>query len=435
MFVSLCIACQNHTEPVFSGKISAGENVSRYMLKLQGVDTSFIIKPDAEDHFSIVCSESTPFFMLEGKVWDRNKEQWNFVSPVYLQPGKSVTVNLMWKDGYMEIDTDDKVNRTIQAFRLYHGQIMKELWENPPLSGELENWVADYSRKAVGIVEKRRYNDEVRTFLTAWRQIEYINVMKGIRYLFPEDSTFRLPESLTGNLPDIPQVLDKPYWKLFPHSEKDILFYLQDCEEEPEGQLNVLKERFQTESIRQNISKQIIMQFLKRYPYSEANRQRLIGLCRDRTDEKEIIALYEKKAFISAGASLPDVTFEDLNGAKRSLSEFKGKYVYIDVWASWCVPCCAEVPYLQRLEKELNNKYVIFVSISVDKNLSQWKKKMQQLNMQGNQWIVTDSVFSELMNIRAIPHFLLYDKNSKLLEYHAPRPSSAVLKNKLQRLP
>ena len=57
-------------------------------------------------------------------------------------------------------------------------------------------------------------------------------------------------------------------------------------------------------------------------------------------------------------------------------AQFRGKYVYIDLWASWCVPCCREVPHLQKLEKELENKDVVFLSISIDQNPSAWKKKM-----------------------------------------------------------
>lgn len=52
---------------------------------------------------------------------------------------------------------------------------------------------------------------------------------------------------------------------------------------------------------------------------------------------------------------------EDVDGKMHKLTDFLGKYLYIDLWASWCGPCCQEVPYLQKLEKQLNNPMVEFI--------------------------------------------------------------------------
>ena len=117
------------------------------------------------------------------------------------------------------------------------------------------------------------------------------------------------------------------------------------------------------------------------------------------------------------------------------MAMFKGKYVYVDLWASWCVPCCKQVPYLQALEKELQNKNVVFVSISTDSSEAPWKKKMEQLDMHGNQWLNPDGKLCDKLNVSGIPHFLIYDKEGNLHTYDAQRPSSGdVLKNILEGL-
>ena len=86
------------------------------------------------------------------------------------------------------------------------------------------------------------------------------------------------------------------------------------------------------------------------------------------------------------GAPLPEgLSFLDADGNRHTMEEFRGKYVYIDFWASWCVPCCREVPHLQKLEAELNNDNVVFLSISIDKTETPWRKKMAELSMHGNQ--------------------------------------------------
>ena len=58
--------------------------------------------------------------------------------------------------------------------------------------------------------------------------------------------------------------------------------------------------------------------------------------------------------------------YENYKGGTTSLADLKGKYVYVDVWATWCGPCIAEIPSLKKLEKQYHGKNIQFVSLSVD---------------------------------------------------------------------
>ena len=150
---------------------------------------------------------------------------------------------------------------------------------------------------------------------------------------------------------------------------------------------------------------------------------------------EKLVKNFESKKYSMEGAALPDVMLEDVDGKMHKLTDFRGKYLYIDLWASWCGPCCQEVPYLQKLEKQLNNPMVEFISISLDTNKKAWKEKMKQLNMHGHQYIVTGDQFATMMNIKGIPHFLLYSKEGTLMQYKAERPSSGDrIRNVLVRL-
>lgn len=65
---------------------------------------------------------------------------------------------------------------------------------------------------------------------------------------------------------------------------------------------------------------------------------------------------------LAPGTEAPDFNYPDMKGKMYSLKDFKGKYVYIDVWATWCGPCCKEIPYLKELEKKMRKKR-LFLSV------------------------------------------------------------------------
>ena len=142
-----------------------------------------------------------------------------------------------------------------------------------------------------------------------------------------------------------------------------------------------------------------------------------------------------KKKAPAKGTPFPTgVTLTDKDGQQVDIAQLQGKFVYIDVWASWCAPCCKEVPYLQQLEQDVDNPNVVFVSISVDKDEAAWKKKMDALNMHGNQWLNKDNSLADALNIKGIPHFVIYDKQGNLLSPNAPRPSQPETKELLEAL-
>lgn len=125
--------------------------------------------------------------------------------------------------------------------------------------------------------------------------------------------------------------------------------------------------------------------------------------------------------------------YENFNGGTTSLSDLKGKYVYIDVWATWCAPCKAEIPYLKALEKEYHNKNIQFVSISVDKPEAHeaWKQMVEKEELGGIQLFADENFESKFIldyGINAIPRFILIDPNGNIVDSDAERPSSPKLK-------
>jgi len=131
-------------------------------------------------------------------------------------------------------------------------------------------------------------------------------------------------------------------------------------------------------------------------------------------------------------------------GGKTSLDALKGKYVYIDVWATWCNPCIAEIPALKSLEKKYHAKNIRFVSISIDdqksagswdKALAKWRKMVKDKNLTGTQLYAGDDIaFMKAYLVTGIPRFILIDPKGNIVNPNAPRPSDPALENLFKEL-
>ncbi len=132
--------------------------------------------------------------------------------------------------------------------------------------------------------------------------------------------------------------------------------------------------------------------------------------------------------------------YENYNGSKTSLSDLKGKYVYVDVWATWCGPCKAEIPSLKALEKKYHGKNIQFVSLSIDDDRSHggswdkaradWKAMIADKELSGIQLFAPNGWQSQFVldyKINGIPRFILIDPNGNVVTPDAPRPSDASL--------
>ncbi|NNC50380.1 MAG: TlpA family protein disulfide reductase [Flaviramulus sp.] len=134
--------------------------------------------------------------------------------------------------------------------------------------------------------------------------------------------------------------------------------------------------------------------------------------------------------------------YENYKGGTTSLTDLKGKYVYVDVWATWCGPCKAEIPSLKKLEKEYHGKNIHFLSLSIDDGRGYraetkeaaaalakegWKKMIAEKELGGIQLLAPNawqSQFVQDYKINGIPRFILIDPSGNIVDADAPRPSS-----------
>lgn len=139
----------------------------------------------------------------------------------------------------------------------------------------------------------------------------------------------------------------------------------------------------------------------------------------------------------TAGTPAADFTCPDRNGKMVSLSDFRGKVVVVDVWATWCGPCRQEIPHLVKLEKEMEGKDVVFIGVSVDekKDYQKWLDVLEKEGLGGVQ-LFADGWGKKITNdykITGIPRFMVFDKKGNVVATKAPRPSSPALKALLEK--
>jgi len=187
----------------------------------------------------------------------------------------------------------------------------------------------------------------------------------------------------------------------------------------------------------QNI-KNHLARILNRYINLSNDKSEIIynELISNVTDEMFKIELTEKydniKALVKGNPSPKFNNYENHKGGTTSLDDLKGKYVYIDVWATWCGPCVGEIPFLKEVEEKYRNKNIEFVSISIDdkKDYEKWKSFVIEKEMEGVQLYADNAWKSEFVQkyaISGIPRFILIDTDGNIVSADAPRPSSEKL--------
>lgn len=153
-------------------------------------------------------------------------------------------------------------------------------------------------------------------------------------------------------------------------------------------------------------------------------------LAEDTPDYASNEKTYNSLVQLVVGKKASDFDMKDVNGNPVRFHDVigKGKAVYIDFWATWCHPCCAEIPHVEKLVEHFkNDPRIEMVSISLDNNEKAWLKKLENDKPIWRQYIIPDnfnSTFAAEYNVHSIPRFMMFDKDGGIININAPRPSA-----------
>jgi len=119
---------------------------------------------------------------------------------------------------------------------------------------------------------------------------------------------------------------------------------------------------------------------------------------------------------LQPGKPVPEVAYPDKGEKLQGFDQFKGKYLLVDFWASWCGPCRAAVPKVKQLYAQYKDKGFEVVSISIDDSKTAWQKAMEEEKMPWAQWLSPDkNKTMQTFLFSAIPTVYLVDREGKIV--------------------
>jgi len=136
----------------------------------------------------------------------------------------------------------------------------------------------------------------------------------------------------------------------------------------------------------------------------------------------------------SGPVTAPDFTLKDLNGKSVRLADLKGKVVLVEFWATWCGPCQASIPGLERLHRAYSGKGLVVLGVSVDGG--EWdlvrsfaaEKGMTYAILQG------DEEVSNSYRVRAIPATFLVNKDGMIAKQYLGEAFEADMERDIRSL-
>ncbi len=162
--------------------------------------------------------------------------------------------------------------------------------------------------------------------------------------------------------------------------------------------------------------------FLNNNPYYEFN-------------DRVVLAL-QKVIKYHTGSPAPEFTLKNNAGEEIRLSDFRGKAVYVNFWASWCQPCMKKMKLMKSMQQELEEQGVIFVNVSFDKTEERWLDAVERNEFAGVHLFSGEGIESGLAkdyNVKALPQFYLIDKAGNFVE-NPKYNDLSLLKTKLETL-
>lgn len=203
------------------------------------------------------------------------------------------------------------------------------------------------------------------------------------------------------------------------------------------AQMKYIAVRFKSEKVRNTLLHYLAATYVDRHGID--NIQDLENIYFTYVKDEVLLADYKAKFdkwdLSMPGKPSPEISAVDIDGKQWTLADFRGKYIYIDMWATWCAPCRREMPYLKALEEKFKDAQIVFLGLSTDSDKTKWEAMVKTGELTGVQlYLGPQSAFQKAYQIDGIPRFILLDKEGKIIDNNMSRPSQDATAAALEAL-
>lgn len=374
----------------------------------------------------------------------------NAKAEMVVEPGKTYDLTLFAKDSdavntlslYVPIEIEfnnseptelnyllaDFSNR-YEAFLEYHHPLISK--KNPDIFGKIDTMRS---------LSKAKYASYNKPYLNNYIDYTFASLEENITLKEKENMFYK---HVSGK----PVLLNNYDYMLFFHQFYSVTssFFMNNSKtlNEINGKQNFssLMDLFKESSLLVNdtIRETVLLKSLSeyaRYPGYKANAVLAIldqatTQCKAVENRRAAENLKRKLSVMLVGKPAPALSFQDMAGKAVSLADFKGKYIYVNFWATWCSSCTQDMTLIPELKKSYGGK-IIFVSISVDKNpetVKNFLKKNPKLSPEknGSGWVFLTSdnykKVKEEFNVLTVPTYYLIDTKGNVLRSPAATPA------------
>lgn len=322
-----------------------------------------------------------------------------------------------------------------EYYERYH-ELLRQLWNNEvqfQSASEIEAYLAGLMQE---VTSSHQPDNQLKNYLELASVVNYMELCRRSGIDFSEGSH-------SGQ--ELLEKFDSPYFHFFNESRMSLGRIISSLTpgaatplQQLEQRIDLLQQQLETTAVQRAMADFYFSSFISGYssrsPQVFNNDLKTLTRITQKLQDPQMASQWLEQfstiRYTFEGSQVPDITFLDLEGNQLKFSDiFDGKnYVYIDLWATWCLPCIKEFPFLAELEQKYEQDNIRFVGISVDATQDIWiNRGVKRYDLSGDQYFDQDAKVLKDLQIQAIPRFLFYDPQGNWISLDAPRPSDPRL--------
>ncbi|MCF6181067.1 TlpA disulfide reductase family protein [Lutibacter sp.] len=366
------------------------------------------------------------------------------LTEMFLKPEDKLSITINYNENipkYSFLGIGAKENNYLQRKRLYNKKFKNitnykyflNLSESDflKLADSINITKIDFLKSQVNLDKDFKFYE---LFVVENENASLLNQYRRWRGEFLKNKDFKVSE----NYPNPYKNINVSNKKLLEHPKymqciKDFISYKMEnvnSKDETLTTLEIIDKEIKNQKVKDELTFEIIKSAISQTKMLDEVYTKFNSIEKNHLYKNEIRKMYLKLKKISKGTTSPMFELHDINDKLFRIRDLNGKLIYIDIWATWCIPCVREIPALKKLEEDLKNRDIYFVSICTSDTKERFKKMVKERKLGGIQLFAPDDdipFFKEYF-LNEIPRYILIDKEGKIIDANAYKPSNPKLK-------